>query len=695
MTGQKSKYTLLVVDDSEMNRAILAEILADYNIVEAKDGREAIETLKKRRDTISLVLLDYVMPVMNGFEVLKKMKRAGMTEDIPVIMISSENSPSYVQQAFELGVIDFISRPFDALLVQHRVANTLQLYTKQKKLARMVEDQIVQRERQSSAMVHILSNIVEFRNGESGMHVLNIQSLVKILLTRFLKKIRTHAFRSEDIDCICMASCLHDIGKIAIPSSILNKPGKLTPEEYEIMKTHSAIGADMLSRLPLMQDNHLLKVAADICRWHHERFDGKGYPDGLKGDEIPISAQVVSLADVYDALTSKRVYKDAIPHDKAVRMILDGECGAFNPKLLDCLKEVADDLPSLLEITAKSLVAERTPQADARTLLRKNGIQRQEHALSLLERERTRSDYLDAMTEEVEFEYTIDPPTVRMSSWAAEYTGWGESFTIEQDSKKMICGMTPDEFFKLSNKIKNTTPENPAIDHECRINVNGRSIWARIVARSLWSDDDPPRYKGVIGKMMNIDAMKSLIETLEYRATHDSLTGVLTRAAAEEKIKTRLNEAETNKAFIMLDVDFFKQINDSYGHAFGDTILKRIADKLNASVHGERDIVARVGGDEFFIYLENYKDNLGAIAGRIFNAVTDESEEFRLSVSMGIAEYDALLFKDPEQLFLAADRALYTAKQTGRGKYLFYDSSMEHTFSNISRIADKNLGENE
>ncbi len=689
MASITSKYTLLVVDDSEMNRAILAEILKNYEIIEAKNGQEAIDSLHEYGDRISLVLLDYVMPVKNGFEVLQAMNDEGMTEKIPFIMISAENSPSYVEQAFDLGVIDFITRPFDALMVQHRVANTLQLYTKQKRLADMVEEQILKRERQSNTLVHILSHIVEFRNGESGMHVLHIQALVKIFLQKFLQKIRSHRFLSEDIEIICMASCLHDIGKIAIPTEILNKPGRLTDEEFEIMKKHAAIGADMLSKMEQHNDEPLLKVATDICRWHHERYDGKGYPDGLKGDQIPISAQVVALADVYDALTSKRVYKDALPHDKAVKMILNGECGAFNPVLLSCLEELSDDLERLLAETTNELMADRQSGKIINDLFRNNGINRSDSAVALLEKERTRSDFIDEMTEEVEFEYTVDPPVVKISSWAAEYTGLGEEFYSPEKNEKMLSSLSPDEYYKLVTKLRNTTPENPVVEHECRVTINGHRKWIRIVAKSIWSNEDPPRYTGVIGKMMNIDAMKSLIDNLEYRATHDSLTGLLNRSAAIDLIREKLKNGAEKCALIMLDVDFFKTANDSYGHSFGDSVLKHIASRLRQSVRGKNDIVARVGGDEFFVFLVGYRENPENIVKRIFTALNGKIGDFTVSVSMGIAAYDKTLHYNYEDLFLSADRALYCAKQSGRSQYYFYDKSMEHTFSNISPIDDQ------
>ena len=342
---------LLVVDDSEMNREILKEILGkEYRILEACDGEEALKMLEQYGTEISLVLLDIIMPKMDGFEVLAYMNRDKWIEDIPVIMISSEGSESYIRRAYELGASDYISRPFDAKVVYQRVINMIKLYAKQRRLIHLVTDQIYEKEKNNRMMTGILSQIVEFRNGESGLHVLHINILTQLLLEKLMRKSENYDLSWSQQHMIATASALHDIGKIGIDEKILNKPGKLTKEEFEAMKQHTIIGARMLDRLEMYHDEEMMKYAYEICRWHHERYDGKGYPDGLKGEEIPISAQVVSLADVYDALVSDRVYKKAYSHEKAIEMILNGECGMFNPLLLECLVEIQDKVRKELGI---------------------------------------------------------------------------------------------------------------------------------------------------------------------------------------------------------------------------------------------------------------------------------------------------------------------------------------------------------
>ena len=345
VSEDKSEQLILIADDSEMNRAILSEMLGhEFRILEAENGRECVNMLEQYGTGISLILLDIFMPVMDGFEVLAYMTRGHWLDDVPVIMISSEDSEATVRHAYEMGVSDYISRPFDAKVVYRRVYNTIKLYTKQRRLISLVADQIYEKEKNSQMLVEILSHIVEFRNGESGMHVIHIKILTGLLLERLVQKTDRYHITQEDQHLITIASALHDIGKIGIDEKILNKPGRLTEEEFALMKKHTLLGEQIIDNLKMYQDEKLVKFVKEICRWHHERYDGRGYLDGLKGDEIPISAQVVSMADVYDALTSKRVYKEAYSHDRAMEMILNEECGVFNPLLLECLEELSDEI---------------------------------------------------------------------------------------------------------------------------------------------------------------------------------------------------------------------------------------------------------------------------------------------------------------------------------------------------------------
>lgn len=339
--GNEDRPQILIVDDAPVNRELLADILGDrYRILQASEGEECINMLRRYENDIALVLIDMIMPKKDGFEVLVYMNRNHWIEDIPVIMISTDNSDDNVSRAYSLGVSDYISSPFDAKVVYNRVFNIIKLYSKQRRLVQLVTEQIYEKEKDNQMMIGILSHIVEFRNGESGSHVLHINKITGMLLERLIQKTDKYDISWHDRYLITTASALHDIGKIGVDEKILNKPGRLTADEFEIMKMHTMIGASMLHSLTMYQDEELVRVATEICRWHHERYDGRGYPDGLKGDEIPISAQVVSVADVYDALASERVYKKAFPHEKAIEMIMNGECGTFNPLLLECLNDI-------------------------------------------------------------------------------------------------------------------------------------------------------------------------------------------------------------------------------------------------------------------------------------------------------------------------------------------------------------------
>ena len=354
MTAEKpkndeEKLRILIVDDSSFNRELLSEMLSqDYEILEAGDGETALRMLDENGKGIALVLLDIVMPDMDGFAVLKAMNDRSLLDETPVIMISGESANDTIRHAYEMGVSDYVTRPFDEQIVRRRVSNTIMLYARQRRLVAMIGKQIHEKERNNRMMGHILSHIVEYRNGESGPHILNVRTLTEEFINMLLQMTDRYPLSMRDRELIAEASTLHDIGKIGIDDKILNKPGRLTKEEFETMKQHTVIGDEMLAALPEYQDEPLIHYTRQICRWHHERWDGRGYPDGLKGDEIPIAAQVVALADVYDALTSERVYKAAYSHEKAVEMILNNECGVFNPLLMQVLQRMEPQLPLIM-----------------------------------------------------------------------------------------------------------------------------------------------------------------------------------------------------------------------------------------------------------------------------------------------------------------------------------------------------------
>ena len=529
------KQKILIVDDSEMNRDLLIDILEDqYDIVEAENGAEAVAILLQQRTDFSLLLLDIMMPQMDGFEVLTCINKNHWNDTFAVIMISADDSPANIKRAYDLGAFDYISRPFDSTIVQRRISNTMFLYARQQRLEEIIAEQFYEQEKNNKLMIAILSHIVEFRNGESGLHILHVNTITKYLLKQLVQRTDKYPLSKSDITLISTASSLHDIGKISISDTILNKPGRLTAEEFEVMKTHSAIGGKILMELPMEQQKApLVKVAFEICRWHHERYDGNGYPDGLKGEEIPIAAQVVALADVYDALISKRCYKNAYSHDEALKMILDGQCGAFNPVLLLCLQEISDTL---------------------------------KHELTFASSEKETND-IQNMRSKIDYDRLFSR----------------EKYTI------------------LSHKQRHL-------------------------------------------QLLYID----------------SLTNVFNRRYYDEHFQGE----ENIQAFVMIDVDNFKQINDTYGHNVGDIVLQSIAQTILSCVR-KTDAVIRYGGDEFVIIFNSmpadvFEQKLERIRHSVDILKVDEHPEIHMSVSIG----GAYGMGKPKELFKVADSMMYQAKIT-------------------------------
>ncbi|MDO4305317.1 MAG: response regulator [Eubacteriales bacterium] len=684
--GQK----ILIVDDSEMNRDILSEMLGkEYEIIEAENGEQAVAILQKQSVEISLVLLDIVMPVMDGYEVLAVMNSNHWIEDVPVIMISSESSPAVIDRAYELGVSDFISRPFDALIVRRRVVNTILLYAKQKKLEGLVADQIYEKEKNSSLMIAILSHIVEFRNGESGLHVLHVQNYTEIMLRRLIQITDKYNLSSDDITLISNASALHDIGKISIDDAILNKPGKLTKEEFEIMKTHSSIGASMLGELSVYQNEPLVKIAYEICRWHHERYDGRGYPDGLSGDKIPISAQVVALADVYDALTSKRVYKKAFPHETAVNMILNGECGTFNPIILECFQDVADEIERKSRSDTMDHNYERELQSVSDEMIRHEELSASERTLNLLKHERMKNNFFTAIADEIYFEYTEMPALITFSALGAKKLGIREYIMDPLQDAELMSRIGEENLKQLSGLLRNTTPKQPVIQYDCKISFNGDVQDTKVICRAVWSSDEPPRYTGAVGKFVQLGSEEMVTEILEQISFQDTLTGLMNYEYSKKLIQKVLGNRKNSKFVLaIIDVDGLDTANRKYGHAFGDNLLMHMAERVRRCIK-KGDIAARAGGDEILLFVECDGDREEEIR-RIFASLGEENGVFPVSVCIGAVMAD-LTDVTYDVLLLEAGQALCAAKKSGKGQICFYDSSMKDLMSVFTPIDERHL----
>ena len=521
------KQKILIVDDSEINRAMLKEILGEgYEYLEAENGLRAIEILRRRTD-IALVLLDLIMPEMDGFDVLRVMQCYAWQEEIPVIVISAAEDTRSVERAYDMGVADYIRRPFERVMVLRRVKNALMLYAKQKRLTRLVTDQVYEKEHNGVLMISILSHVVEFRNSESGQHVLHIRTLTGLLLRQLAQKTDRYQLDESDISLISTASALHDIGKIMIPEEILNKPGRLTEEEYATIKTHTTEGARILKGLAIGQDEPLVKVAHAICRWHHERWDGGGYPDRLKGDEIPIAAQVVALADVYDALTSERCYKQSYSHEKAVDMILHGECGSFNPLLMECLKESSELLRTELQRSEYDRGFRHETRRLSEEILHREALPREDRAQRLLDLERERTAFYAEQRGGIQFDYDILSGSVTVVNRYEDPVNRTQK--LDFDKGMGLTFLSGKDRRKLLDAIAAATPEEPdaafsvliAVDQEYRLHrLVMHTMWSRAGVRHCVSvvgqiTDDHARLQELMLGDVNSDQPEALLERLK------------------------------------------------------------------------------------------------------------------------------------------------------------------------------------
>ena len=790
---------ILIVDDSEMNRDMLSDMLSDdYDIVEAADGEEALSILKERVYDIDLVLLDIIMPAVDGFGVLDVMKRYHWIDNTPVIMISSETSQSYIRKAFELGVTDYILRPFDSFIIHKRVSNTLMLYRKQKKLLNALEEQVYENEKNNSMMINVLAHIVEFRNGESGMHVHHIKQLTSILLQNLIEKTDKYHLTENDILLISTASSLHDIGKISIDDKILNKPGRLTAEEFEVIKTHSVIGAEMLQDLHNTHNYPLFDKAYEICRWHHERYDGKGYPDGLSGEEIPISAQVTSLADVYDALTSNRCYKKAFSHEKAMEMILDGQCGAFNPVLLQCLKDcekqILAEFSDSIDTTQDDRLLIRATEELVENKISSDKIDFSAH-LPIAARERW--NFFSDGSGEIQFEYDAMLDVLRLTKYGAKVLGLQELTMHPRGLKQGYLGAQNIQTI-LDAMQSEASFENPVVKIKKQISLNGPRRWYEIRIRTLWSNEEKPKYTGILGRIIDINDSELAIVRPEYRISenddaeirqtiskltqvfdvvrlvditdneivrsgckpgneeminacrgdkcyaiwgktqrckncvsskafekrgqvsklefaddsifqiiskyveisekpyvlemiykdndgvllgaygktdfmdnivnynrqlyHDALTGAYNRRYYEEQAKSM----RYIDAVAMLDANNFKGINDHYGHAAGDCLLKAVCESIKECIRSS-DILIRLGGDEFVLLMANipeivFYQKISEIKQKISEIKLPDYPDIKCAAAIG----GVYGIQPIENALTEADRLMYLDKNASK-----------------------------
>ena len=754
---------LLIADDSELNRAILVSVLEkNFDILEAADGKEAIATLAAHEGNIAALLLDVVMPEADGFEVLEEMNRRGWIDEIPTIMISVETGGSYIDRAFQLGAADYVSRPFVPNMIRRRVINAILLHTKTRKLTGLIADHFYRRERNTDILAAILGYAVEARSGERGTHMTNVSRITGLLLHRLLERTDRCPIGPEDIETVCIASSLHDIGKLLIPEGILTKPTALTPGEFDIVKQHTRLGAKIISDLPIYQNETIIKYALEICRWHHERWNGEGYPDGLKGEDIPIAAQVVSLADAYDALTSKRCYKEALSHEKSLEMIRGGECGNFNPLLLECLNESSELLRQELQRNEWDRSFHQDTHRLSEEILHREALPREDRSQRLLNLERERTQFYADQCGGIQFDYDLLSGRVTVTNHyasAAERTqvldfdhGEGLNFLSLKDRRRLL------------EALEKATPEIPQASFPVEVQTGGGYQPHRLVLRTQWSRGGQRRCVSVVGQLLpeqtedakaqpdvllhssggsmapvlqQLQGVFDLVRlvdperakvltlhpdgTLEERAGHchvvwnkagrcencisakvftskktlnkiefngedayfvlsryvenngrgcvlemvsklsngrwldmggrrmlldrsedfdnsafiDPLTGAYSRRYFEKF----LADSEQINGVVVIDVDRFKAVNDSYGHLVGDKALESISAAVQACLR-ESDILVRYGGDEFLLLMPQLRpEGLPLVMDRIQEAVrqarVESHPEIRLSISVG------------------------------------------------------------
>ncbi len=518
---------ILIADDSELNRALLVDMLdRDYGVIEVADGQEAIAALQAHQGEIEVLLLDVVMPGTDGFEVLAYMNRTHWIDEIPVIMISAETSSAYIDRAFKLGAADYVSRPFVPSVIRRRIMNTILLHAKKQQLLGLVTERYYSKERNSDLLVDILGHAVECRSGEGGSHMRHVGVATGILLRALMKKTDRYHLEQADLEAIQTAASLHDIGKLLIPEEILQKPSALTPEEFDIVKRHTLIGAKMIEDLPIYQNERLVKYAIEICRWHHERWEGEGYPDGLRGEEIPIAAQVAALADVYDALTSQRCYKEAYSHAQSMEMIRAGACGSFSPLLMECLEEVQDQLEKMLVRKNAPSGVDHSQAAARRVVeeLYRDQNNTEARVAAQLEEEHAKRQFFSEITGELWFEYTAHPASVSLSPAAAKALGTSAIVVDPLDSADFRRAVGEEILREIHLWVDSSTPDDTYFEKEAQITLHGETRWCQLAVLAVWSVSETGCISSLTGRVVDIDERRRALDGMRESLTTTELS---------------------------------------------------------------------------------------------------------------------------------------------------------------------------
>lgn len=524
---KNGRKRILIADDSELNRAVLIDYLeADYDLVETADGAETIEMLRRHHREIDLVLLDIVMPEADGFDVLAEMERSKWLADTPVIMITGDPTNAHMERAFRLGASDYISRPFLPSVLSRRIQNTLTLHARKKQVIEQVSRQLRRKEWSNGLTASILSCAVEFRCGESGTHMHHVGRLTGMLLNRLMEKSDQYRFTGDEVGTISLAAGLHDIGKLLVPEELLNKPSALTEEELAVVRRHAVLGSTLIGDLPIDQDEPLIRYARDICRWHHERWDGRGYPDGLRGTEIPLVVRVASVADAYDTLVSKHGCKPAFSHERAMEMIADGECGRFDPLVLECLTDLSD---TLKEETAKTALLDREQSAVHELVDEFYRYQGASGAREVqqLEDERSKRRIINDMSDELWFEYTAKPPALTLSNSAAAALGLPELIEDPEHNRPFLAAVGEDFLQELHRRMESASTDENYLEMEVQLTLNGALHWCHLTVVMIWAAQELGHRSAMMGRIKDINGHYLQLKEMEDSGETSAMTPLL------------------------------------------------------------------------------------------------------------------------------------------------------------------------
>ncbi len=681
---------VLLVDDQAKDRTQLRQLLSpSYEIVEAADGNEGIQMMETYCLQLAAVLLDVDMPGLDGFEVLQIARQKGWLRSVPVFLIAEDRAEEALERGYELGAMDILTKPFWPQVVRRRVDSMVELFRHRYELEQAVQEQTARIREQDArirktnkSIMEILSAAIGFRNMDSEVHVRRMRQITRMLLTDVMEHHPEYHLTEEQVERIADLSILHDIGKIGIPDVILNKSGRLTEDEYECMKAHAIYGGELVERMDFQTGEEGRWYCYEICRHHHERWDGSGYPDGLKGEEIPIWVQAVSVADAYEALVSHRVYKEAYTAEEAVQMILYGECGSFNPKILESLQRVSPRLVQEVagEAEREHLEKELDGQEPVKAIPKPPELSNAtEEGKLLFDLEQEKYRIIAELSEDMIFTYNVLFDSMEFSEKFCKV--FQVPAYVNDYSKRPMPERTfyPEEYEELCRKRQTLTWAVPEMEMDLRLPLpDGGHPWFHLVLHILSDRNDRTRELGYVGKLTNINRIKKEATEWQKRANTDVLTQLYNRAGAHilfEELRQESCQTPLDLTVAFMDIDRFKTLNDTLGHEAGDQILAAFGRSVRHLFRPD-DIVSRFGGDEFLVVMKGMGDRtfarnkLSQLCHQTVQ-ISSVDKPLEISSSIGVAFFprDGKEFDD---LLRKADKALYASKHAGRGCLSFY-----------------------